>query len=232
MKKIIFAAAFSLATTVTHALPVQYEFAGAHLGEYNADFSGASDYLFTDGTAVNINFFYDNSAPATMTDVADSGDLQPFGLLSIYGGSTSNFVGNVDGQAFGAATGSTIVGNSNSGDATFLDGVFNVAGNLNGNDVGTGFFGFEVNGYSLKSLNIFYAGFMDMLSDQSLPAELSNPAPGLYLIFADANNNERVVNFAGSSLTKIPAQVPEPSSSVLLAGGLLGVAAFKHRRKA
>jgi hypothetical protein len=232
MKKTIFAVALCLTTTVVHAIPVHYEFAGSHLGEYNTDFSAASDYLFADGTSVNISFFYDNNTPATLTNVADGGDLQPFGLLSIYGGSTSNFVGNVDGQGFSAATGTTIVGNSNAGDTTFLDGVFNVAGNLNGNEVGTGFAGFDINGYSLKSLNIFYAGFMDLLSDQSLPPELSSPTPGLYLIFADANNNERIVNFAGSVLQKVPTPVSEPSSLVLLAGGLFGLAAFRHRRKA
>lgn len=228
----IFSCAF-ITTSSVHATPIRYEFIGTHSAELNAaDLSIASDYLFADGTAINASFYYDSATPALLTNQLDSGDLQPFGLLSIYGNSISNLSGSVDGYTLSAATGTTIVGNSDVGDPTFLDGVFNLAGTINGSDVGTGFNGFELNGYTLTSSNIFSIGFNDYLSNQSLPGELtSGPInTGLNLIFADANHNERIVQFFGASISPV-ASVPEPASLSLITAGIAGLLIYKRRRQ-
>jgi len=232
-RHLLLAAAVLSATSFVNATPVKYEFVGTHFAEVNAtDLSLVSDYLFTDGTVVNASFFYDSNTPALLSNQVDSGDLQPFGLLSIYANSTSNISGSIDGYSFSADTGTTIVGNSNVGDATFLDGVFNIAGTINGDVVGTGFSGFELNGYTLTSSNIFSVGFNDYLADQSLPATLTNGPlnTGLNLIFADANHNERIVQFFGGDIKPV-ASVPEPSPLWLLMAGMLGLFGFSRYRK-
>lgn len=229
LKHLFLAAAVLSATSFVNATPVKYDFTGFHAAEYDA--SGqllSSDYLFADGTPVTTSFFYDGNTPVTYPD-ANPAPL--FSELSLYVGSVSGITGNLLDYSFSADSGATFVGNSNVGDSTFLDAVINEAGSTDIFSFGTGFKGFDYNGFSLTAWNLQAVGGWDFLANDSLPSELTNGSYGtnLVLTFSDANKTERTTIFAGS-LNRV-ASVPEPSPLWLLMAGMLGLFGFSRYRK-
>lgn len=222
------AAALSLAAVAVEAAPVQYVFHARLSREQNADYSPVPQYLFADGAVVSGTFRYDSSAAAVVTNIQGSGELASFGPYSIYGGSILQLTGQADGHAFSAATGSTLVADASTWG---LDGVFNIAGNLNGDDLGSGFQGFSVYGLTLKSFNFYNAGGALFLPDQSLPFDL---AEGLYgsgvrLTFEDAEHRERIVTFGPTTYFTV-APVPVPAAGWMFGAALLGLTRIARKK--
>jgi hypothetical protein len=230
-KNITAALTLVAAATTAQAGIIQYQFSGTYVGESNVDQSvvAANDYLFGAGTLLASTFFYDNSAAAIATNVQDSGGLATFGLFSAYDGAISAVEGSVEGYGFNSVSGITLVANSNPGDTTYLDGVFNLIGSVNadGLQAGTGFQGFALGDYTLQGVNFFRTGDANYLPSQALPDTLSNSiyGAGAYLTFADTQHNVRMVQFSGAI-----AEVPEPASGVLLGSGLIGLILSRRKR--
>ena len=80
------------------------------------------------------------AASATNVDLSANPALEPYGLFSRYTDGITSISGDAAGNTFSANSGEVLVGNSNPGDATFLDGIF---AQIN---IGTGGFdGFSAN---------------------------------------------------------------------------------------
>ncbi|HSB96966.1 MAG TPA: hypothetical protein VLC91_10990 [Spongiibacteraceae bacterium] len=216
------------------ATPVQYQFTAAHAIEmvgYNP--VAQADYLIANGNLASGTFFYDNAVAASVINYHDSGELSNFGLMSFYEGAVSNFSGTTAGHQFYAANTQTSVRNSatNPNDGNQMDGIYNIAGDVNntGAPVGSGFQGFSIGDYSLIALSLFNVSGNSYLADQSLPNTLPSGTTGtngLALVFADSNNTLRTVLFLGTNI----AEVPIPSTGLLLGSGLLGLIASARRR--
>lgn len=204
---------------------MQYQFTATYSQDLNADSTPASSHLFTAGTSITTTFAFDSDTPATLTNLSSSG-LQQFGLYSYYSGSLSNISGEVAGYSFSANTGSTVVANSNPGDPTFLDGVFNQIG-----ETGSGFSGFSIDNFNLIGVVAYSVGINNYLPNQLLPATLTNGPvnTGVNLMFENTEHTKRTVTFWGGAVTQV-ASVPEPSSVTLLCAGLLGTFMFNRRR--
>jgi hypothetical protein len=228
-RHLLLAAAVLSATSFASATPVKYDFTGFHADEYDA--TGpllSSDYLFENLIIDTTSFFYDGNTPVTYPNINPA---PFFSELSLYDGSISGITGDLMGYSFSADSGATFVGNSNIGDSTFLDAVISEAGSTDIFSFGTGFKGFDYNGFSLTAWNLQALGGWDFLANDSLPSELTNGSYGtnLVLTFSDANKNERTTIFAGS-LNRV-ASVPEPSPLWLLMAGMLGLFGFSRYRK-
>lgn len=221
------------AAVSAHSAAAQYQFTVSHYREIDANYDPVDpgDYLFADGSAVFGSFFYDNSVTASGSNIHDSGDLAPFGLLSIYDGAVTGIAASVNGHGFSALSSMTMVGNSDPGDTTFLDGVFHMAGELDaeGYYAGSGFQGFTIGDFTLVGMNLYSIGSPYYLSGQALPNTLTDPAvlgSGLNLIFFDSQHNMRIAQFEGSI-----APVPLPATELLFGSGL-GMLWLRSRRRA
>ena len=186
-----------------NATPVLYEFSASVFGEQDVltgDPIADVDQLFADGTAVGGSFLYDAATAALATNVVIP-NLLDFGLFSVYPGSVTGFSADIGGNGFSAAVASTIVGNSNPGDATFADGYFILAGDFPSGPVGSGFSGFSIGDFTLIGLTFFGVGGNDFLSDQSLldPLVPGSLNTGINLVFEDsAGTQRRVQSFPGT----------------------------------
>jgi|GEM_PF-940656 len=216
--------------------PLQYQFSAMHLGELvpagdgNYTLVAESEYLIANGVTTSGTFFYDNSVNAFATDLYDI-EFAAFGRFSVYDSAATRIDGSIAalGYGYGATSGYTVVANSNQGERTDMDGVFNTAGSFNGSSAGAGFHGFSIGDYTLVSLNIFTLGPFDYLADQALPDTLRDGGfnTGVNLIFKDSQQQMRVVQFYAGSL----APVPGPTSGLLLGSGLLALASSARRRQ-
>lgn len=219
-KMTVFAAAaiFGLAAAVAEAAPTQYAFHAQYTIEGNSDLSPVTNPLFHSGDSIAGSFLFDASAPAVVTNVPGTGLLAQFGQYSVYLGSILQLTGVAGTHSFSADTGSTLVANSTSQ----FDGVFNLAGTVNGDTVGTGFSGFTIDGFALKSFNLFNVGESNHLSSQSLPSTLTlGPFnAGIDLIFEDAEHRERTVMFR--SYVDV-AEVPVPAAGWMFGAALAGL---------
>lgn len=219
---------FSLVCCIdaAQAMPVQYQFVATHTKELNADLTPALSNLFADGTVITTTFSFDSTTPASLINHPASSDFQSFGAYSYYSGSIGNFAGEVGGYGFSAASGGTVVANTNPGDPTIFDGVFNQTGGT-----GSGFSGFTIDDFSLIGVIAYSVGLNNYLSDQSLPTSLTaGPINnGVNLVFENAEHTKRTVAFWGASISQV-ASVTEPSSFALLGAGLIGMLTFNRRR--
>lgn len=218
---------FSLVCCIdaVQASPMQYQFTATYSQELNADSTPAPTHLFAAGTSITTTFAFDSSTPVTQTNLTSIG-FQQFGLYSYYSGSLSNISGAVAGYSFSANSGSTVVANSNPGDPTFFDGVFNQIG-----ETGSGFSGFSIDNFNLIGVVAYSVGVNNYLPNQSLPATLTNGPvnTGVNLIFENVEHARHTVTFWGGAVTQV-ASVPEPSSVALLGAGLIGMLTFNRRR--
>lgn len=214
---------FGIAASAAHAAPQQYSFYAQYTNEQNADYTPVTDRLFDNGTVISGTFYFDTSAALVLSNAPATGDLSGYGLYSVYWGSLQQLSAQVGGHVFSADTGSTLVANSKDDTPTARDGVFNIAGNLNGDDVGTGFAGFSTGGFTLTSANIYSIGWQDYLGDQSLPHALTQGPinTGINLIFEDAAQHERTVLFWYATLA--PTPVPLPATGWLFGAALAGL---------
>lgn len=228
---VVFALVFGASVGSAGATPIQYSFSAAHTYEVNADHTTPANYLFANGTVLSGHFGFERSAPAVLTNASDPGALSGYGLYSIYFGAVQQLTAQVDGHIFLADTGSTLVANSDSGGSTPYDGVFNIAGNLNGDEVGTGFSGFSLDGFTLKSFNLYSIGWPNYVLSQALPVGLSNGplSTGINLIFEDTEHREREVNFWGSA-NIVPSPVPVPAAGWLFGAAITGLIQASRRK--
>jgi hypothetical protein len=217
-------AVFGLAAVVAEAAPAQYAFHAQYTVEGNSDLSPVTNPLFHKGDSISGSFLFDASAPAVATNVPGTGLLAQFGQYSVYLGSILQLTGTAGIHNFSADTGSTLVANS----TNQFDGVFNLAGTLNGDTAGTGFSGFAIDGFSLKSFNLFNVGGQYELSSQSLPSTLTlGPInAGIDLVFEDAEHRERTVMFR--SYVDV-AEVPVPAAGWMFGATLAGLLRVARR---
>lgn len=216
---------FGALTNTANAAPLQYAFSGKLVFEQDA--YNLPD-LMSPGTGIFGHFSFEPDTAAVLTNAADPGALSDYGLYSVYFGAIQQLSGQVGGHAFSAASGSSLVANSDVGGATAYDGVFNIAGNLNGDEVGTGFIGFSIDGFTLKSFNLFSVGGQHYLSSQALPGELSQGEinTGINLIFEDAQQRERTLIFRVVEITPVPV----PAAAWLFGTAIAGLAAAGRRK--
>jgi hypothetical protein len=224
----------ALFTLAANALPVTYQFAGLHTREVTGAnvLVDSANYLFTAATPIVFTFTYDRDTAVTVSNVPTTGALVPYGRMSSYADSLSNISGTVGGYSFSATAGDTTVANSNPGDATLSDGIFNMIGTFAGGPVGSGFSGFTIGDFALISAAQYSIGSSGYLPDQSLP-NLSNGQfnTGVNLVFADSGNNQRIVQFWNGNIAPV-SSVPLPAAAWLFGGALLGLAGVGRRRRA
>lgn len=216
----------AIASATANATPIQYAFYANLILEQNAYNLPA---LLAPGTAISGHFSFEPDAAAVLTNAADPGALSDYGLYSIYFGAIQQLSGHVGSHAFSATSGSTLVANSDIGGSTAHDGVFNIAGNLNGDEVGTGFTGFSIDGFTLKSFNLFSVGGQHYLSSQALPGELTQGDinTGINLIFQDAQQRERTLMFWTAEITPVPV----PAAAWLFGTAIAGLAAAGRKAR-
>jgi hypothetical protein len=213
------------------ATPLQYAFYASEISEWdgNGYTVNAADRLFATPVTISGAFSYAADAPPLFVDAPASGDLAGFGSFSYYYGSLSNLSGNVGSYLFSAASGSTLVADSNASNGV-NDGVFNLFGTINGIVEGTGFSGFSIGGFNLLSVNVYNIGGVNYLGSQSLPTHLSRGSiSAIDLVFEDDNHVQRKVRFWGDFS---PVPVPVPAAAWLFGSGLIGLAGVTGRRKA
>jgi hypothetical protein len=218
--------------STAQAAPQQYGFYASYA--FETDSHGAlvndADLLFAVPTTIFGTFTYAANVAPLFVDTPATGDLAGYGRISYYYGSLSNLAGNVGGNAFSAATGSTLVADSSNGDGV-NDGVFNLLGTVAGYVQGAGFSGFSIGGFNLVGVNIFSVGDNGYLASQALPNQLSyGPLnTGVQLEFEDSNHVQRTVKFWHIELG--PMSVPIPATAWLFGSGLIGLAGAATRRK-
>lgn len=217
--------------STAEAAPQQYAFYASKVDEFdgNGYAVNPADYLFSTSATVFGSFTYTTNVPPLFTDVPATGDLAGYGHISYYFGSLSDFVGNVGSYTFSAASGSTLVANSNAGDGV-NDGVFNLFGTVGGNVQGSGFNGFSIGGFNLLSVNIYSVAGVDYLTSQALPAHLSTSSSinGIRLTFENDDHNQRTAVFVGPQLSSVPV----PAAAWLFGSGLIGLLGVNARRRA
>lgn len=221
-------------SAIAHAAPVQYQITAAYNGEWiwnGTQSVPTSNFLFTSGTTISATFFYDATTAATSTNNPGQYDLAPYGLNSYYTGSITSFAGSVSGHTFSAATGDTLVGDSNTSSTTGRDGVFHEAGRATNasSPAYTSLQGFSLGDYTLVSMVAYAVGPNTFLSNQSLPSTLTNAIggnTGLNLSFQDSTGTYRTATFWNGTVTAVPL----PTSALLFLSGLVGLGANAARK--
>lgn len=231
--------ASSLLITVSsisaHATPTQYEFnVPVYAGETNLDGSSiaSGDYLFAAGTTISGTFSFDSALLPTASNLPPNGEFGPTGPYSIYQGAVQNLSGAVGGHTFSAASGDTVVADSNPVADHTVDGVFNRAGKFNGGNIGTGFSGFTLGAYTLVSFDLYTIGSQTYLSSQALPSPLTNGefVTGANLIFEDESHNQRMVEFGFGNIAL--TEVPLPATAWLFGSSALVLLGRSRKRAA
>lgn len=223
---LLVAAWLSAPAHVAHATPVIYSFTTG-----DQPFQPSGTPIFGIGTSVSGTFTYDTTVAASGTDPNGS---------TIYAGSITNLVGSVGGNGFSDPSGQTKVGNevivsgfSMPVDLLVLSAEPVVAGTTTPEDLK----GFTAGGLDLVNVRLFWnetlLGAPDFLTSQDLPSALPTFEGRLSLDFIDPTNPSGPATFVFfDGLFVQAASVPEPTSALLVGGGLALVAMGRahHRR--
>lgn len=223
-KYTVFASAFLAAASMnSFASPALYTFnAPIFASEVNND----STDIFDATATIAGTFWYDADTPATAINQT-SVDLGTTGPYSFYNGSIQNLSAVVAGQGFSATTGGTYIGDASG--FSGLDAVFNRAGQNGSDIVGTGFSGFTLGNYHLIGFDLYSYSLATTFASQALPSPLSNGdvVTAVNLVFADGDNNQRLVQFGIADIQL--AEVPLPAGAWLF--GSAALVLFGRSRK-
>ena len=213
-----------MSSMAANAVPITYGFSPG-----TTPFGDAALIPFFSGFSVTGTFDYDSDTPATT--IIPSGTVAG---STLYLNSTANLVGSVGAWSFSDPIGRTIVGNNKfQGSLDFL--ALNADPNINSGAPPSAFGldGFDVGGFSLINVRMFWIqgqlGITDFLSNQDLPNPLPNFQGRLALDFTPTNNpGQRFFVFFDGFRVK---QVPEPGTLALLGIGLAGMGLARRRKK-
>ena len=213
-----------MSSMAANAVPITYGFSTG-----NTPFGDAALVPFFSGFSVTGTFDYDSDTPATT--IIPSGTVAG---STLYLNSTANLVGSVGAWSFSDPIGRTIVGNNKfQGSLDFL--ALNADPNINSGAPPSAFGldGFDVGGFSLINVRMFWIqgqlGITDFLSNQDLPNPLPEFQGRLALDFTPTNNpGQRFFVFFDGFRVK---QVPEPGTLALLGIGLAGMGLARRRKK-
>lgn len=207
-------------STITHATPVQYQVTATYSTEYYINGGHAVSALYSLGTTISANFFYDAATPATSINNPNS----ITGPYSYYTQAATDFSGNILGQIFHASNADVAVHDYD----IVAIGTGEVA--YNSATQNSNFQGFTVGEFTLIGAAFSIMGADDMLPDQSIPSSLHdlNSFNTLMLYFKNYDGNMRWTLFTDASIT--PAPVPLPSSALFFLSGLIGLGANAVRK--
>ena len=216
---------------------MDYQFSGTKIQEFDQFFSliDPLNHIYAAGTAANVTFSYDSDTALTSSNNPGFSNFETFSDYDDAGGSVS---GSVGADTFSATTTDAIIADTTTPDFSdplfpiILDGEFLIAGEFldpTPGQRGTGFTGFDINGFELINLNLFAVGFFDSFATQDLPDMFgSNPSlnNGLQLTFRDLQDpaDIHIINFIGSI-----SKVPEPITLALMGIGLVGLELNRRR---
>jgi hypothetical protein len=213
-----------LSPMAANAVPITYNFSTG-----NTPFGDPALVPVFDGFSVIGTFDYDSDTSATTVIPAG-----PVAGSTLYLNSTANLVGSVGAWSFSDPIGRTIVGNNKfQGSMDFLTLTADPNLNSGAPPSAFGLDGFDVNGFSLINVRMFWLqgqlGIVDFLSNQDLPNPLPNFQGRLILEFTPTNNPGQILSvfFDGLRVN----QVPEPGTLALLGIGLAGMGWGRRKRK-